>query len=102
MDCERLDALMKPRIAYVVSLLLAAASMAEAAGPLLTTDKPGNPQPLRWDTTQGPIKVYTDIGDFAYQSDGTVFLNNDQADRITAFALTQWSNVATCCMAGST
>ncbi len=66
-----------------------------ASGPLLTTDKPGDPQPLRWDTTKGPIAVYTDIGDYAHKLDGTTFLDNAQADRITAFALKQWSDVAT-------
>ena len=70
-------------------------SVAHAAGPLLTTDNPRNPQPLRWETGKGAVKVYTDIGDFAYRDDDTVFLNNLQADRITAFALKQWSDVAT-------
>ena len=75
--------------------LAAVLSVAQAAGPLLTTDHPRNPQPLRWDMSKGPVKVYTDIGDFTYKDDGTVFLNNVQADRITAFALKQWSDVAT-------
>lgn len=75
--------------------LLALCALADAAGPLYTTDKPRDPQPLRWDTSKGPIQVYTDIGDFTYRNDGSVFLNNAQADRITAFALAQWSNVAT-------
>ena len=75
--------------------LAAVLSVAQAAGPLLTTDNPRNPQPLRWDMSKGPVKVYTDIGDYAYKDDGTVFLNNVQADRITAFALKQWSDVPT-------
>ena len=75
--------------------LAAALSVAQAAGPLLTTDNPRNPQPLRWDMSKGPVKVYTDIGDYSYKDDGSVFLNNVQADKITAFALTQWSSVAT-------
>jgi len=74
--------------------LLALLSAAQAAGPLLLTDHPKNPQPQRWDTSK-PIPVYTDIGDFTYRDDGSVFLNNAQADRITAYALSQWSNVAT-------
>ncbi|MBT9459659.1 MAG: hypothetical protein IV097_23790 [Burkholderiaceae bacterium] len=74
--------------------LLAMFCAAQAAGPLLLTDHPKNPQPQRWDTSK-PIPVYTDIGDFTYKDDGAVFLNNAQADKITAFALSQWSNVAT-------
>jgi hypothetical protein len=35
--------------------LAAVLSVAQAAGPLLTTDKPGNPQPLRWDMSKGPV-----------------------------------------------
>ena len=70
----------------LAAAMAAALSVAQAAGPLLTTDNPRNPQPLRWDTSKGPIKVYTDIGPYAYSDDGTVFLNNVQADRITAFA----------------
>ncbi|HQR12389.1 MAG TPA: hypothetical protein PLW68_13775 [Casimicrobiaceae bacterium] len=79
----------------LAAALLGVLSVAQAAGPLSLTDNPRNPQPLRWDTSKGPIKVYTDIGDFAYSDDGTAFLNNVQADRITAFALGQWSDVAT-------
>ncbi len=75
--------------------LAAVLSVAQAAGPLLTTDNPRNPQPLRWDMSKGPVKVYTDIGDYAYKIDGSVFLNNVQADKITAFALKQWSDVTT-------
>ncbi len=79
----------------LVAALVAAFSVAQAAGPLLTTDHPRNPQPLRWDMSKGPVRVYTDIGDYAYRDDGTVFLDNVQADKITAFALRQWSDVAT-------
>jgi len=79
----------------LAAAMAAALSVAQAAGPLLTTDNPRNPQPLRWDTSKGPIKVYTDIGPYAYSDDGTVFLNNVQADRITAFAFKQWSDVPT-------
>jgi hypothetical protein len=75
--------------------LLAAGALAHAAGPLSLTDNPRNPQPLRWDTSKGPVKVYTDIGNFTYRDDGTVFLDNAAADKITSFALSQWSNVPT-------
>ncbi|MBS0321628.1 MAG: hypothetical protein JSR18_13875 [Proteobacteria bacterium] len=80
---------------FCALLLAVAAATTQAAGPLLTTDKPGDPQPLRWDTTKGPIRVYTDIGDYARRLDGSTFLDNAQADRITAFALQQWSSVPT-------
>ena len=76
-------------------LVLAGATLAQAGGPLLLTDSTRSPQPLRWDTSKGPIQVYTDIGPYVYKDDGSVFLTNAQADKITAFALTQWSSVPT-------
>ncbi|MEJ6007665.1 hypothetical protein WG899_19115 [Paucibacter sp. AS339] len=79
----------------MTAALLAGLSLAQAAGPLLTTDHPRNPQPLRWDTSKGPVQVYTDIGVYTYKDDGSVFLSNAQADKITAFALKQWSDVQT-------
>jgi len=79
----------------LVAGLLAAATAVQAASPLMLTDHPKNPQPLRWDTSKGPIQVYTDIGDYVYRNDGSVFMNNAAADKVTAFALAQWSNVAT-------
>lgn len=75
--------------------LLTLFTAAHAAGPLLLTDHPKNPQPQRWDTSKGPIQVYTDIGDYVYRDDGSVFLSNAQADKITAYALKQWSDVPT-------
>jgi len=79
----------------LTALALAAVSTAQAAGPLLLTGSNRSPQPLHWDTSKGPIQVYTDIGPYVYKDDGSVFLTNAQADKITAFALSQWSNVPT-------
>lgn len=79
---------------FPLAALFAAASLAQAAGPLLLTEHPRNPQPLRWDTSK-PIPVYTDIGPLTYRDNGTEFLSNAQADKITAFALKQWSDVPT-------
>jgi hypothetical protein len=86
---------MKPMKKLLCLSLMAAGALAQAAGPLSLTDHPSNPQPLRWDTSKGPVKVYTDVGPLTYKNDGSVFLTNAQADRITAFALTQWSNIPT-------
>lgn len=71
-----------------------AASAAQASGPLLTTDNPKNPVPLRWDTSK-PVPVYTDIGPYVLKNDGSVFIDNAAADKITSFALSQWSAVQT-------
>ncbi|WP_083748991.1 hypothetical protein [Pelomonas sp. KK5] len=76
-------------------LLLCAAPLVHAAGPLYLDGNPVHPKPLRWDTSQGPVKVYTDVGDFSRRNDGTTFLSETQANAITAFALKQWSSVPT-------
>ena len=69
------------------------AATAHAAGVLETNDKPGDPQPLRWDT-RAPIPVYTDLGVFTYDFDGTTpFITNARANEIVKFALGQWSKV---------
>lgn len=86
---------MKPMKTLLCLGLMAAGTLAQAAGPLMLTDHPTKPQPLRWDTSKGPIKVYTDIGPLTYKDDGAVFLTNAQADKMTAFALSQWSNIPT-------
>ncbi|WP_342118974.1 hypothetical protein [Pseudoduganella sp. OTU4001] len=83
---------MKTKIA--LAGLLCAAFAAQAAGPLYTTDHPKNPVPLRWDTSK-PVPVYTDIGPYAFAPDGSVFIDNAGADKITSFALAQWSSVPT-------
>jgi len=81
----------------LAALLAATATClgAQAAGPLYTTDQPGHPQPLRWSTAQ-PIPVYTDLGVFTYDFDGvTPFITNARAGELVAFAIGQWSSVAT-------
>ncbi|HEY1091092.1 MAG TPA: hypothetical protein VGE47_08380, partial [Burkholderiaceae bacterium] len=85
---------MRADLKFSLSTLLLVAMGAQASGPLLLTEHPRNPQPLRWDTSK-PVQVYTDVGPYSYKNDGTVFLTNAQADKITAFALKQWSDVPT-------
>lgn len=80
------------------AVALAAACTAltsQAAGPLYLNNNPQNLQPLRWDTSKGPIPVYTDNGVFTFNTNGTAFLTNAQADAVTAHALKQWSSVPT-------
>lgn len=77
------------------ALALLAVGLAQGAGPLYTTDKPGKPQPLRWNTSK-PIPVYTDLGVYAYDVDGvTPFITNKRAQEMVAFAVKQWSDVKT-------
>lgn len=83
------------KLAALAGCALVFAAGTQAAGPLYLNNNPANLQPLRWDTTQGPIKVYTDIGAFSLKDDGSVFLSEAQANRISAFGLKQWSSVAT-------
>lgn len=86
------------QLARRLAALLAAATAciaAHAAGVLYTNDKPGHPQPLRWHTAK-PVAVYTDLGVFTYAADGTTpFITNQRAGELVAFALGQWSKVAT-------
>ena len=85
------------KIQLAVSLaLVAAAGATQAAGPLYLTEG-ANPQPLRWDTSNGPIPVYTDGGEaFTFDFDGvTPFITIDRANEITQFAFDQWNNVPT-------
>jgi hypothetical protein len=83
------------KLSALAACVALAAASAQAAGPLYLNNNPANLQPLRWDTSQGPIKVYTDIGAFSRKNDGSVFLSEAQANNITAFGLKQWSSVAT-------
>ena len=74
----------------LAALLVTAATCtgAGAAGVLCQT-KPGNPQPLRWNTSK-PIPVCTDLGVFTYAADGvTPFITNQRANDLVAFALNQ-------------
>ena len=68
----------------------------QAAGPLYTTDT-NPPVPLKWDTSKGPIPVYTDGGDaFTFDFDGiTPFITIERANEITQFAFEQWNAVET-------
>ena len=48
-----------------LSLMLAIAlssGAAHAGGPLFLSDETGSLKPLKWDTSRGPIPVYTDGG----------------------------------------
>ena len=83
-----------------LSLALAAtllAGAAHASGPLYLSQDSGQLKPLVWDTSKGPIPVYTDGGGaFTYDYDGvTPFLTIERANQITAFAFQQWSQVPT-------
>ncbi len=86
------------------------ASTAMAAGPLYLWEGGDELQPYRWDTSNGPIPVYTDGGPTAL--DGTAiftragntpgtdpyntsFISVERANEITQFAFDQWNNVAT-------
>ncbi|HEY8570678.1 matrixin family metalloprotease [Microbulbifer sp.] len=76
--------------------LAVTASAANAAGPLYTTYT-DNPQPLKWDTSKGPIPVYTDGGAaFTLDYDGeTPFITIERANEITEHAFKNWSDVPT-------
>lgn len=82
---------------WLAALLAGATSCiaAHAAGVLYTNDRPGHPQPLRWNASK-TIPAYTDLGVFTYDFDGmTPFITNERADQLVAKALGQWSKVAT-------
>lgn len=84
------------KLSLAVAATLAAGA-AQAAGPLYLSQDTGELKPLVWDTSNGPIPVYTDGGGaFTYDYDGvTPFLTIDRANEITAFAFKQWSQVPT-------
>ena len=89
----------------LAATLTVAATATYAAGPLRVTDG-SDPQPLRWNTANGSIPVYTDGGPtamldgeevevFTFDFDGTTpFITIDRADEVTQFAFEQWNNVA--------
>ena len=87
---------MKASATKFTLLLAMIAGSAHAAGPLYTTDT-NPPVPLKWDTSNGPIPVYTDGGAaFTFDFDGvTPFITIERANEITQFAFDQWNNVAT-------
>ena len=77
--------------------LMLAAGSAIAAGPLFLWNGGSEPIPYTWNTSNGPIPVYTDGGDvFAYDFDGvTEFLSIERANEITQFAFDEWNAVST-------
>ncbi|TWI04720.1 hypothetical protein IP90_00855 [Luteimonas cucumeris] len=86
------------RSSLALTLALAvAAGAAQAAGPLYLSTETGRLRPLVWDTSNGPIPVYTDGGGaFTYDYDGvTPFITIERANEITAFAFNEWSEVPT-------
>jgi hypothetical protein len=89
------------KLAFTAALLALSPGI-QAAGPLLLNGHPTKPQPLRWDTSAGPVRVSTDIGMLTARDNGEAFLDNAQADKITAFAIKQWSDVATSTWRGQT
>ena len=87
---------MKPsKLTLAVGLVLATGTM-QATGPLFTTDH-ADPQPYRWNTSNGPIPVWTDGGGaFTWDYDGvTPFITIERANEITQFGFDQWNNVPT-------
>ena len=87
---------MKTAFKTLLLALAVAAPAAQAAGPLYLNDA-NPPRPLAWDTTKGPIPVWTDGGGaFTYDFDGvTPFITIERANEITQFAFDQWGNVPT-------
>jgi hypothetical protein len=72
------------------------ATATQAAGPLyLQETDPA--RPYVWDTSDGPVPVWTDGGGaFTYDFDGTTpFITIERANQITGFALNEWSKVKT-------
>ena len=87
---------MKTRNLTLAIALVTSAGIAHAAGPLYLTEG-SSPVPLTWDTSNGPIPVYTDGGGaFTYELDGvTPFITIERANEITQFAFDGWNNVST-------
>jgi len=81
----------------LVLCLVAAAGVAQAAGPLALSTETGTLKPLAWDTRNGPIPVYTDGGEaFTHDFDEiTPFITIERANELTAFAFNEWSKVPT-------
>lgn len=84
------------RLAVALGLATVAAA-AQASGPLYLSYETGTLKPLVWDTSHGPIPVYTDGGTaFTFDHDGvTPFITIDRANEITAHAFHEWSKVPT-------
>lgn len=87
---------MKPSKLSLMLGLALAANAANAAGPLYLSEETGSLKPLVWDTSKGPIPVYTDGGDaFTFDYDGSKLITIERANEITAFAFNEWSKVPT-------
>jgi len=93
---------MKTAIRTLLLALAVAGPLAQAAGPLYLHDS-DPPRPLVWDTSRGPIPVWTDGGGaFTYDFDGvTPFITIERANEITQFAFDQWSAVPTATLEAS-
>ncbi len=87
---------MKTAVRTLLLALSATGPLAQAAGPLYLDDSTP-PRPLVWDTSKGPIPVWTDGGGaFTYDFDGvTPFITIERANEITQFAFDQWNDVPT-------
>jgi hypothetical protein len=87
---------MKTVLRTLLLALAAVGSLAHASGPLYLDDS-NPPRPLVWDTSKGPIPVWTDGGGaFTYDFDGvTPFITIERANEITQFAFDQWGDVPT-------
>ena len=72
------------------------ATAPQAAGPL-NLQETDPPRPYVWDTTHGPVPVWTDGGGaFTFDFDGvTPFITIERANEITGFAFNEWSKVKT-------
>lgn len=83
-------------VAKAGAALLLAAGTAHAAGPLYLFES-NPPRPYVWDTSKGPIPVWTDGGQaFTFDFDGvTPFITIERANQITQFAFDQWGSVRT-------
>lgn len=88
---------MKLRNITLAIALASSAGAAQAAGPLALWEGGSELKPYTWNTSNGPIPVYTDGGGaFTYDYDGvTPFITIERANEITAFAFNEWNNVAT-------
>ncbi len=90
-------------IKIAIGLALATAGTAHAAGPLYLWQGGETPTPYKWDTSNGPIPVYTDGGQadangvptFTFDAAGEfAFLTIERANEITAFAFNEWNSVS--------
>lgn len=88
---------MTARIRPALLALSLVAASSQAAGPLIVSNETGTLKPIVWDTSHGPIPVYTDGGEaFTFDFDGvTPFVTVERANELTAYAFNEWSRVPT-------